>query len=143
MYDIKEIQSIIPHRYPFLLVDRIESLDSGKKVLDIKHVTINEEFFQGHFPGEPIMPGVLIIESMAQIGGFLMLHSIEDPQKVLPFFASIDKARFRSPVVPGDTLKIEAEMIKMKGKVAKIRAKGFVKDNMVSEAELMFIMQDK
>lgn len=141
--DINEIQKILPHRYPFLLVDRIVELDPGRRVVGIKNVTINEEFFQGHYPGHPIMPGVLIIESMAQVGGFLMMESVEDSKDKLPFFAGIDKARFRRPVLPGDRLRIEADVIKLRGKIGKVNAKAFVEDNLVASAELMFAIEDK
>lgn len=143
MIYINEIQNLLPHRYPFLLVDRIEEIESGKRVVGIKNVTMNEEFFQGHYPGHPIMPGVLIIESMAQVGGFLMMQSLENPEEKLPFFAGIDKARFRRPVVPGDRLRIEVEIIKLRGRVAKVSAKGYVEDEIAAEAELMFAIDDK
>ncbi|MDI3547052.1 MAG: 3-hydroxyacyl-[acyl-carrier-protein] dehydratase [Halanaerobiales bacterium] len=143
MMYINEIQNLLPHRYPFLLVDRIEEIESGKRVVGIKNVTMNEEFFQGHYPGHPIMPGVLIIESMAQVGGFLMMQSLENPEEKLPFFAGIDKARFRRPVVPGDRLRIEVEIIKLRGRVAKVSAKGYVEDEIAAEAELMFAIDDK
>ena len=141
--DINEIKSVLPHRYPFLLVDRIEELQSGEKVVGIKNVTVNEEFFQGHYPGHPIMPGVLIVEAMAQVGGLLMLESVENPEEKLPFFAGIDKAKFRRPVVPGDQLKIEGEVIKLRGRIGKISAKSYVDDELAAEAELMFAIQDK
>lgn len=142
MLYIKDIQNVIPHRYPFLLVDRIEEIIPGKKIIGYKNVTINEEFFQGHYPQHPIMPGVLIVESMAQIGGFLMMESVEDGKDKLPFFAGIDKARFRRPVVPGDKLKVEAEIVKLRGKIGKITAKAYVEDELAAEAELMFALQN-
>jgi 3-hydroxyacyl-[acyl-carrier-protein] dehydratase len=143
MLYIDEIQSLLPHRYPFLLVDRIEELEPGVRVVGIKNVTINEEFFQGHYPGHPIMPGVLIIESMAQVGGFLMMQSVDNPEEKLPFFAGIDKARFRRPVVPGDRLVIEVKVLKLRGRIAKVAAKGYVAEDTVAEAELMFAIEDK
>jgi len=143
MLYIDQIQSLLPHRYPFLLVDRIEELEPGVRVVGIKNVTINEEFFQGHYPGHPIMPGVLIIESMAQVGGFLMMQSVDSPEEKLPFFAGIDKARFRRPVVPGDRLVIEVKVLKLRGRIAKVAAKGYVTEEIVAEAELMFAIEDK
>ncbi len=143
MMYINEIQNLLPHRYPFLLVDRIEEVEEGKKIVGLKNVTMNEEFFQGHYPGHPIMPGVLIVESMAQVGGFLMMQDLDNSEEKLPFFAGIDKARFRRPVVPGDQLRIVAEMIKSRGSIAKIRAKAYVGEEVAAEAELMFAIQDK
>ncbi|HHU92054.1 MAG TPA: 3-hydroxyacyl-ACP dehydratase FabZ [Halanaerobiaceae bacterium] len=142
MLYINQIQNLLPHRYPFLLVDRIEEIGEGR-IVGIKNVSINEEFFQGHYPGHPIMPGVLIIESMAQVGGFLMMKDLENPEDKLPFFAGIDKARFRRPVVPGDQLRIEVEMLKARGTIAKINARAYVEDELAAEAELMFAIQDK
>mgnify|MGYP006284885075 FL=1 len=141
--DINKIKSILPHRYPFLLVDRIEEIEAGEKVTGIKNVTINEEFFQGHFPDHPIMPGVLIVEAMAQVSGFLMYQTVDDPQNKLPYFTGIDNAKFRRPVVPGDTLRIEGEVIRLRGSIAKIAAKSYVEDELAAEAELMFALQDK
>ncbi|MEJ6951247.1 3-hydroxyacyl-ACP dehydratase FabZ [Natronospora cellulosivora (SeqCode)] len=143
MIYIEKIQNLLPHRYPFLLVDRIEKVNEGESIVGIKNVTMNEEFFQGHYPGHPIMPGVLIVESMAQVGGYLMMLDLEDPEEKLPFFAGIDKARFRKPVVPGDQLRIKAEIIKNRGRIAKISAKAYVDDQVAAEAELMFAIQDK
>lgn len=142
MLYINQIQNLLPHRYPFLLVDRIEEVGDGK-IVGIKNVSINEEFFQGHYPGHPIMPGVLIIESMAQVGGFLMMKDLENPENKLPFFAGIDKARFRRPVVPGDQLRIVGEMLKSRGNIAKINAKAYVDDELAAEADLMFAIQDR
>lgn len=142
MLYINQIQNLLPHRYPFLLVDRIEEVGDGR-IVGIKNVSINEEFFQGHYPGHPIMPGVLIIESMAQVGGFLMMKDLENPEDKLPFFAGIDRARFRRPVVPGDQLRIVGEMLKSRGNIAKINAKAYVDDELAAEAELMFAIQDR
>jgi 3-hydroxyacyl-[acyl-carrier-protein] dehydratase len=136
--DIKEIMRLLPHRYPFLLVDRILEVEKAKSITGLKNVTINEPFFQGHFPSEPIMPGVLILEGMAQVGGILAFHSI--PEMVgdkLIYFAGIDKVRFRQPVVPGDQLIFEMEVLKQKGKIWKMSGKAKVNDNLVAEAELM------
>src|SRR5690554_6540674 len=142
MLFIDQIQNLLPHRYPFLLVDRIEEFDE-KKIIGIKNVSINEEFFQGHFPGHPVMPGLLIVEAMAQVGGFLMMNDLEHPEEKVPFFTGIDKTRFRRPVVPGDQLKIIVEMLKARGNIAKIAAKAYVEEKIAAEAVLMFSIQDK
>lgn len=134
---IEDIMEIIPHRYPFLLVDKIVELEEGKRVVGIKNVTINEPFFQGHFPGKPVMPGVLIIEAMAQVGAVLMLKNVEDKDNKLALFAGIDEARFRRPVIPGDQLRLEVEVIKIKAMTAKLKAKAFVCDELVAEAVLL------
>ena len=138
MIDVREIMQIMPHRYPFLLVDRIESLKEGEEIVGIKNVTINEPFFAGHFPGNPIMPGVLIIEAMAQVGGVLAFHS--NPKEwagSLVYFLGIDKVRFRKPVVPGDQLRLKLTTIRQKQKVFKMRGEAYVEDTLVAEAELM------
>ncbi|MFH1429294.1 MAG: acyl-ACP--UDP-N-acetylglucosamine O-acyltransferase [Candidatus Margulisiibacteriota bacterium] len=136
--DVKQIQEILPHRYPFLMVDRIIELEPGVRAVAIKNVTRNEEIFNGHFPGEPVMPGVLMVEAIAQIGGIVALSASEDNKGKLAFFASIDNVRFRKPVVPGDQLRFEVETLKLKGSVAKMLGKGFVDGNLVVEAEVMF-----
>lgn len=138
MFDINDIQEILPHRYPFLLVDKILKLEPSKKIVGLKNVTINENFFQGHYPDQPVMPGVLIIETMAQTGGFLMLKSFINREDVIPYFAGIDKAKFRRPVMPGDQLIITCEVIKLKSKVAKIKAIAEVNDELAAEAKLLF-----
>ncbi|KXS45891.1 MAG: 3R-hydroxymyristoyl ACP dehydrase [Candidatus Frackibacter sp. T328-2] len=142
MLDIKQIKEVLPHRYPFLLVDRILEFKPKEKVVGLKNVTVNEEFFNGHYPDHPVMPGVLIVEAMAQVGGFVMMDSDETKDKV-PYFAGIDKARFRKPVVPGDQLIIEAEVLKLRGKIGKIETKALVEGEVVAEAKLMFAIQDK
>lgn len=134
--DINMIQKILPHRYPFLLVDRIIEIQE-RKVIGIKNVTINEPFFQGHFPGQPIMPGVLIMEAMAQVGGVGALNMRENIGK-LAYFLSIDNARFRKPVVPGDVLRIEVDLLKNKLNVMKIHAIAKVGDVLAAEADQMF-----
>ena len=142
MIDVREIMKIIPHRYPFLLVDRIESLKEGEEIVGIKNVTINEPFFAGHFPGNPIMPGVLIIEAMAQVGGVLAFHS--SPKEwagSLVYFMGIDKVRFRKPVVPGDQLRLKLTTIRQKKKVFKMRGEAYVGDTLVAEAELMAVIE--
>ncbi len=137
MLDINQIQSILPHRYPFLLVDRIVAVEEGRKVVGIKNVSVNEPFFQGHYPGYPVMPGVLIIEAMAQVGATLLLLMPEFAGKI-PLFAGIDKARFRRQVVPGDRLRIEVEIRKLRGRVGKSYAAAYVDEELAAEAELMF-----
>ncbi|UCF02078.1 MAG: 3-hydroxyacyl-ACP dehydratase FabZ [Deltaproteobacteria bacterium] len=144
MIDVKEIMQILPHRYPFLLVDRIESLKEGEEIVGIKNVSINEPFFVGHFPGNPIMPGVLIIEAMAQVGGVLAFHS--SPKEwagSLVYFMGIDKVRFRKPVVPGDQLWLKLTTIRQKQKVFKMRGEAYVDDTLVAEAELMAVIESK
>ncbi len=135
--DINAIHSIMPHRYPFLLVDRVLSLEEGKRVVAIKNVTINEPFFNGHFPGHPIMPGVLIVEAMAQAGGLLLLNTVENPQGKLLYFMGIDKVRFRKPVLPGDQLRFEVEMLQFRRGICKMAGKTYVDGELVTEAELM------
>ncbi len=137
MYDIKEILSIMPHRYPFLLVDKILHLESGKTVSAIKNVTINEPFFLGHFPDKPVMPGVLLLEAMAQAGGFLVLHSIDNPKEKLIYLSSIKSAKFKTAVQPGDQLLIKAELNKFKLGTCKIISKIFVDNNLITECELL------
>lgn len=140
--DINQIMQTLPHRYPFLLVDRMEEVEPGKRAVGIKNVTINEPFFQGHFPGYPVMPGVLIIEAMAQVGAVSLLSMPEYAGK-LALFAGIDGARFRRQVVPGDTLRIEVEVTRLRGKVGKSKAKATVNGELAAEAELMFAIGDK
>ncbi len=135
-WDINMIMDIMPHRYPFLLVDRIIELEGSKRVVGIKNVTINEPFFIGHFPGHPIMPAVLIIEAMAQVGGILLLSSVDNPEDFMVYFMTIDKAKFRKPVLPGDQLRFEVEMLSRKRKFCKIRGKAYVDGSVVAEADL-------
>lgn len=140
MLDINEIKKIIPHRYPFLLVDKIVEVEEGQRAVGIKNVTGNEEFFQGHFPDYPVMPGVLIIEALAQVGAVAMLKKEENRGK-LAFFAGIDKARFRGQVFPGDQLRLEVEITKMKASIGKGNARALVDGKVVAEGELMFALQ--
>jgi len=137
-YDIQAIMDFLPHRYPFILVDRILDLVPGEKITALKNVTINEPFFQGHFPTYPIMPGVLIVEAMAQATGVLALESMPAEKRGAPvFFMGLDKVKFRKPVVPGDQLVLEVQIIKFRSKVVKASGKAFVEDNIVAEAELL------
>ncbi len=136
--DIREIMRILPHRYPMLLVDRIVAYEAGKSVTGIKNVTINEPFFQGHFPVAPVMPGVLLLEGMAQVGGILAY--LDKPELIgnkLIYFAGIDGARFRQPVVPGDQVRFHLQMLKQKGRMSKMAASAHVDGQLVAEAELM------
>jgi UDP-3-O-[3-hydroxymyristoyl] N-acetylglucosamine deacetylase / 3-hydroxyacyl-[acyl-carrier-protein] dehydratase len=141
-FDISAILDVMPHRHPFLLVDRVLDLVPGKSVTGIKNVTVNEPFFQGHFPGHPIMPGVLIIEAMAQTGGVLVLTSLEESRGKLVYFSGIDSARFRRPVLPGDVLTMQLELLKVRGPIAKMRGVARVGDEKVAEAELMANLVD-
>jgi len=140
--DIRCIMNIMPHRYPFLLVDRILEL-TEKRVVGIKNVTINEPFFVGHFPGHPIMPAVLIIEAMAQVGGILLLSSVDNPQEKLVYFMGIDNAKFRKPVTPGDTLRFELELVKLKTRTCKMKGQAFVGDDLVAGADLLSMIVDR
>ncbi len=136
--DLEEIQRVLPHRYPFLLVDRILTLEAGKRIVGLKNITINEPFFQGHFPGRPIMPGVLIIEAMAQVGGILALLSTpENLGNPAIFLMGLDKVRFRKPVVPGDQLRLELTTLRRGQKFWKMQGQAFVDQTLVTEAELM------
>jgi 3-hydroxyacyl-[acyl-carrier-protein] dehydratase len=137
-----DIQAILPHRYPFLLVDRIEELEIGKRVVGLKNVTINEPFFQGHFPGRPIMPGVLIIEAMAQVGGILAFKSANQAGAKLVYFMGIEKAKFRKPVTPGDQLRFVVDVLRARHPYWKMRGEAFVDDTLVCEAELMAMITD-
>jgi beta-hydroxyacyl-ACP dehydratase FabZ len=140
MIDVVEIQNILPHRYPFLLVDRILEFEPGQRIVGLKNVTINEEFFQGHFPGKPVMPGVLIVEAMAQVGGVLLLREIADRDSKLVYFMGIDGARFRKPVVPGDQIRFEVEILKRKSSTCKLQGKAFVDGALVAEAVILSAM---
>lgn len=138
MFDIKSILAQLPHRYPFLLVDRVVEFEKAKRIVVLKNVTINEPFFQGHFPDTPIMPGVLIVEAMGQAGGVLVTQSLpSDKQGKLIYFMGFDKVRFRKPVVPGDQLLLELEMLKMRAKAVKMAGIAKVDGKVVAEAQLM------
>lgn len=140
MLDVNEIKKIIPHRYPFLLVDKIIELEEGKRAVGIKNVTINEPFFQGHFPDYPVMPGVLIVEALAQVGAVAMLIK-EDNKGKLAFFTGIDNFRFKGQVKPGDTLKLVVEVIRVKGPMGKGKATAYVDEAVVAEGEIMFAIK--
>ena len=144
MFDPKEIQEILPHRYPFLLVDRILELELEKRVVGIKNVTINEPFFAGHFPGHPIMPGVLILEAMVQVGGFLLMSSLDArAEKKLLYFTGIDKARFRRPVVPGDQIRFEVRILQRRLQIYRMKGEAYVEGKLVAEAELSSVLVDR
>ena len=141
MIEINEIKQMLPHRYPFLLVDRVLELVPNERVVAIKNVTANESFFNGHFPSRPVMPGVLIIEAMAQAAGLVMLSQAEHQGKI-PYFTGIDNARFRRAIVPGDQLVLEIEVLRLKGNVGKVKALAKVEGQIATEAELMFVIGD-
>jgi beta-hydroxyacyl-ACP dehydratase FabZ len=143
MLTIQEIMKLLPHRYPMLLVDRVLELEEGKRIVGLKNVTANEPFFQGHFPGAPVMPGVLIVEAMAQCGALIFMGSIPDREKKLFFFGGIDKARFRKPVVPGDQLLIEVTSIQKRANTARLSGVARVGDTVVAEAELLSVLVDR
>ena len=135
-FDIQEILELLPHRYPFLLIDRIVEFEPTKRLVAIKNVTMNEPFFQGHFPGYPIMPGVLVVEAMAQAGGVIMTHELPDRQEKLVVFTGIERAKFRRPVVPGDQLRIEIEVLSFRTRAGKIQGRATVDGKLACEATL-------
>jgi len=143
IYDSKAIQEIIPHRYPFLLVDRIIELVPLERIVGLKNVTINEPFFEGHFPGMPVMPGVLQIEALAQVGAIMAMRDFEDPGAKIPLFSGIENARFRRPVVPGDTLILEVTGLRIGRKVQKMRGIATVNGNVTTEADLLCVIADR
>jgi beta-hydroxyacyl-ACP dehydratase FabZ len=139
---IEEIMKILPHRYPFLLVDRILELEEKKRIVGVKNVTINEPFFQGHFPGHPVMPGVLIIEALAQVGGVLLLGLVGGESKVA-YFMSLDNVKFRRPVRPGDTIRFELDVTQLRGSVCKMRGVAKVDGEVVAEADMAAMVRDR
>jgi 3-hydroxyacyl-[acyl-carrier-protein] dehydratase len=143
IYDSVAIQEILPHRYPFLLVDKIIELEPRVRIVGIKQVTVNEQFFQGHFPGAPVMPGVLQIEALAQVGAILALREFEDRDAKIPFFSGIESARFRRPVVPGDTLELEVIALRIGSKVQKMKGIARVDGQITAEAEIMSVIADR
>ena len=138
----QEIQKYLPHRFPFLLVDRILELEKDKRIVGIKNVTINEPFFTGHFPDIPVMPGVLIIEAMAQVAGILAMESMGREETKVAYFMGIDKAKFRKPVVPGDQIRFEMEVLKHRGKIWRLKGNAYVDDALVAEAEVQAMIGD-
>lgn len=143
MLTIQDILKIVPHRYPMLLIDRILEIDPGKRIVGLKNVTANEQFFQGHFPGAPVMPGVLIVESMAQCAAVLCLLDIPERDTKLFLFGGVDKARFRRPVVPGDQLIMEITVLQKRSNTIKVRGEAKVGDTLVAEAELLSVMTER
>jgi beta-hydroxyacyl-ACP dehydratase FabZ len=143
MFDIEAILKFLPHRYPFLLVDRVISMEPSKSIVALKNVTYNEQFFQGHFPEVRIMPGVLIVEAMAQAGGILLFNSIPNPQTKLVMFSKIDNMKFRRPVVPGDQLRLECELTKLKSRFFQMHGKGFVDGELAVEGDMMASLLDR
>ncbi len=142
-HDLRWIQSVLPHRYPMLLVDRVLELEPGKRIVAIKSVTINEPYFAGHFPGQPVVPGVLLIEGLAQAGGILLLHDVEERENKLLYFMSIDRARFRRPVVPGDRIRYEVEILRMRATTCKLKGRATVDGELAAEAVCMSAMIER
>jgi beta-hydroxyacyl-ACP dehydratase FabZ len=143
MLTIQQILKLLPHRYPMLLVDRILEIEEGKRVVGLKNVTANEPFFQGHFPGAPVMPGVLIVEAMAQCSAIIFLLDLPDREKKLFMFGGVDKARFRKPVVPGDQLIMECNVLQRRSSTARVAGVARVNGNVVAEAEMISVMTDR
>ncbi len=141
--DLRWIQSVIPHRYPMLLVDRVEEIEPGKRIVAIKNVTINEPYFAGHFPGQPVVPGVLLIEGMAQAGGILLLHDVKERGSKLVYFMSIDRAKFRRPVVPGDQIRYEVEILRLRATTCKLQGRVIVDGELAAEALCMSAIVDR
>jgi len=142
-FNIQEILAILPQRFPFVMIDRIVDFIPGEKCTAIKNVSVNEPYFQGHFPGNPIMPGVLILESMAQAGAFLVLHDLENPLEKGMLFSGVEKSKFRTPIVPGDQIVLKMELLRFRLGTVKIRGEAFVKDKLVAEATLLASLVDR
>lgn len=142
-FNIEEILEILPQRYPFVMIDRITKFTPGEKCTAIKNVAVNEPYFQGHFPGKPILPGVLILESMAQAGAFLVLYNLEDPLSKGMFFSAVEKSKFRKPIVPGDQIVLEMKLLKFRLGTAKISGKAYVDDQLVAEAIFLATLVDR
>jgi len=143
MLDVNEIMKLLPHRYPFLLVDRITEIDPGKKIVGLKNVTINEPFFPGHFPGHPVMPGVLIVEAMAQVAAILVYSSSDENKDKITYFVGIDNTKFRKPVVPGDQIRLELEVTGCRRGIWSFAGKAYVDGKLVTESELRATFADK
>ncbi len=142
VYGITDIMKFLPHRYPFLLVDRIVELEADKRIVGLKNVTINEQFFQGHFPGAPVMPGVLIIEAMAQVAGVMIYRDLPDRERKLIYFTGIENAKFRRPVLPGDQLRIEMELLNRRHSFGKMQGRATVEGKLVAEAVVLFAIAE-
>ena len=143
MLYIEEIMELLPHRYPFILIDRIIEMEPAKSCTALKNVTINEPYFHGHFPDQPVMPGILILESMAQAGAFLTLNSVDNPMSKNMFFSAVEKAKFRKPIIPGDQVRIEMELLKIRMNAVKLRGIAYVDDKIVTEAIIMANIVDR
>lgn len=141
--DIQQIMGFLPHRYPFLLVDRVLDIVDGERITALKNVTFNEPFFTGHFPGVPVMPGVLMVEAMAQAGGILMFNSLEDKESKIAMLMGVDKCRFRKPVRPGDQMIIEVEVLRFRSRVGKMKGRTMVDGAVAAEAEITFSLVDR
>ena len=142
-WDRRWIQTILPHRYPILLVDSVLEIEPGKRIVALKNVTVNEEFFLGHFPGHPVMPGVLLLEALAQAGGILLLHDMPDREGKLLYFTGIEKARFRRPVVPGDQVRLEIDVLNLRQRACRLQARALVEGKLAAEAVLSSAMVDR
>jgi 3-hydroxyacyl-[acyl-carrier-protein] dehydratase len=142
LFDIEKILNILPHRYPFLLVDKVIEIQKGKSIIALKNVTYNEPFFQGHFPDLKVMPGVLVMEAIAQAGGILLHYSIPEPENKFVFLSKIDKAKFRKPIVPGDQIRIEVDILKLKNRICQIRGKAMIEGEVAAEGEILATVRD-